>query len=46
VPNVDRYLLPIILVIVAISFVPVFLELFRMRRGGHDDERVTEPTKP
>ena len=32
VPNIDKWLLPIILVIGAVSFVPVILELLRMRR--------------
>jgi len=38
VPNIDKWLLPIILVIGAVSFVPVILELLRMRR-----ERVVVP---
>ncbi|MFH8842389.1 DedA family protein [Streptomyces sp. NPDC017868] len=33
VPNVDRYLLPVIAVIVALSLVPVALELTRSRRA-------------
>ncbi|MFD3450644.1 DedA family protein [Streptomyces sp. NPDC058691] len=33
VPNVDRYLLPIIVVIVVISLIPVGLELLRSRRA-------------
>ncbi|MFI9649497.1 DedA family protein [Streptomyces sp. NPDC052040] len=33
VPNVDRYLLPIIAVIVVVSLVPVALELMRSRRA-------------
>ncbi|MEE1815846.1 DedA family protein [Streptomyces sp. SP18ES09] len=33
VPNVDRYLLPIIAVIVAVSLIPVALELSRSRRA-------------
>jgi membrane-associated protein len=32
VPNIDHYLLPAILAIIVISFVPVGLELFRARR--------------
>jgi len=32
VPNIDRYLLPIIAVIIVVSFVPVGLELLRARR--------------
>ncbi|HTJ75708.1 MAG TPA: VTT domain-containing protein [Acidimicrobiales bacterium] len=34
VPDIDKWLLPIILVIGAVSFVPVILELLRMRREG------------
>src|SRR5215210_1025635 len=34
IPDIDRWLLPIIAVIVAVSFIPVFLEVFRMRREG------------
>ncbi|MCT6782141.1 DedA family protein [Streptomyces sp. CS7] len=37
VPNVDRYLLPIIAVIVVISLVPVALELIRSRRAHGTD---------
>lgn len=37
VPNVDRYLLPIIAVIVALSLVPVGLELLRSRRAGNTE---------
>ncbi len=33
VPNIDRYLLPIVLLIAAVSFVPVSLELLKLRRG-------------
>lgn len=40
VPSIDRYLLPVILVIVAISFVPVFLELAKMWRQGKVDAAV------
>ena len=32
IPDIDRYLLPIIGLIVAVSFVPVILEFWRMRR--------------
>lgn len=35
VPDVDRYLLPIIAVIVIVSLIPVALELLRSRRA-HD----------
>ncbi|MEA2901105.1 MAG: rane-associated protein [Actinomycetota bacterium] len=33
IPNVDRYLLPIIGVIVMVSFIPVFLEVFKAYRN-------------
>ena len=42
IPDVDRYLLPIILAIVAASFVPVFREVLRMRRAEKAAEPVTE----
>jgi membrane-associated protein len=32
IPDIDKYLLPIIALIVAVSFVPVILELWKMRR--------------
>lgn len=34
VPNVDRYLLPIVAVIVAVSLIPVASEVFRSRRAA------------
>jgi membrane-associated protein len=34
VPEIEKYLLPIVLVIGAVSFVPVILELLRMRKAG------------
>ncbi|MET7527167.1 DedA family protein [Streptomyces sp900116325] len=37
VPNVDRYLLPIIAVIVVVSLIPVGLELIRSRRAHQTD---------
>ncbi|MGW5274576.1 DedA family protein [Streptomyces sp. NPDC004044] len=37
VPNVDRYLLPIIAVIVVVSLIPVGLELIRSRRAHPTD---------
>jgi len=37
VPSIDRYLLPVILLIVAVSFVPVVLELLKLRRQGEAD---------
>ena len=39
VPDIDKWLLPIIVVIGAISFVPVILELLRMRRDGRATTR-------
>ncbi|MFE2985883.1 DedA family protein [Streptomyces sp. NPDC059262] len=38
VPNIDRYLLPIIAVIVVVSLIPVALELMRSRRTHSTDE--------
>lgn len=37
IPDIDRWLLPIILLISAVSFVPVILELLKMRREGKVD---------
>jgi membrane-associated protein len=34
IPDIDKWLLPIIVVIGAVSFVPVILELLKMRREG------------
>lgn len=46
IPDIDRWLLPIIVVIGAVSFVPVALELLRMRRTGKTAGMVvTEPTE-
>jgi len=45
IPDVDRWLLPIILVIGAISFVPVALELLKLRREGQPDS-VVVPEQP
>lgn len=42
VPNIDHWLLPIVVVIGAVSFVPVILELLRMRRDG----RVVSAVEP
>ncbi|MFC3574801.1 DedA family protein [Streptomyces yaanensis] len=36
VPNVDKYLLPMIAVIVAVSLIPLALELLRSRRAAKD----------
>jgi membrane-associated protein len=48
IPDIDRWLLPIILVISAASFVPVILELVRLRRGGGAEEvaAVVEQVEP
>jgi membrane-associated protein len=40
IPDIDRWLLPIILGISAVSFVPVFLELWKMRRQSQADRVV------
>jgi membrane-associated protein len=40
IPDIDRWLLPIILTISAVSFIPVFLELFKMRRQSQADRVV------
>lgn len=40
IPNIDRWLLPIILAISAVSFIPVILELVKMRREGQSDRVV------
>ncbi|MGI8807085.1 MAG: DedA family protein [Acidimicrobiales bacterium] len=40
IPDIDRWLLPIIGVIMAVSFIPVFLELLKMRRNGKADRVV------
>jgi membrane-associated protein len=34
IPNIDRYLLPIVAVIVVLSLIPLLLELVRARRDG------------
>ncbi len=47
VPDIEKYLLPIVLVIGAVSFVPVILELFKMRKAGRSDEdSVVEAEQP
>jgi membrane-associated protein len=35
VPNIDRYILPAVVVIVLISAIPIFVEIWRNRRGGN-----------
>ena len=39
IPNIDKYLLPIILLIVFVSGLPVVLEVLRARRGKVDNSR-------
>ena len=41
VPNVDHYLLPVIGVVVAVSLVPLAVEVLRSRRRAHT---TAEPT--
>ena len=46
VPEIEKYLLPIVLVIGAVSFIPVILELLKMRKASkEEDEPTSEPTK-
>ncbi len=40
IPDIDKWLLPIIGVIVIVSFVPVILEVLKMRREGKADDIV------
>ena len=40
IPDVDRYLLPIILLILGISFIPVFREVLKMRRASKAKARA------
>lgn len=40
VPDIERWLLPMILVIVAVSFVPVLREVLKMRSQAADRERT------
>jgi len=49
VPDIDKYLLPMVLVIGAVSFIPVILELLKMRKEGQtgpagEDEESTSPS--
>jgi membrane-associated protein len=45
IPDIDRWLLPIVLVIGAVSFIPVILELWKMRQASKAvDEPTSEPT--
>jgi membrane-associated protein len=38
IPNVDRYLLPVVAVIIVVSLIPLALELLRARRGAKRTE--------
>ena len=40
IPDIDRWLLPIIGVIVIVSFIPVFLEVFKAYRNRKPNEVV------
>ena len=50
IPNIDRYLLPAVLVIIVLSLLPVFLELRKQRNGARASstdslaDTETEPT--
>lgn len=46
VPNIEKYLLPIVLLIGAVSFVPVILELYKMHRAGKAGDGAEEETAP
>ena len=37
VPNIENYLLPIILVIIVISFSPIIYEIIKHRKGDHNE---------
>jgi membrane-associated protein len=39
IPNIDRYLLPVIALIVAVSLIPVAIELLRRRRKEPEDAK-------
>lgn len=39
VPNVDRYLLPMVALVVVLSLIPLALELLRSRRAAKADNR-------
>jgi membrane-associated protein len=40
IPDIDKWLLPIVGVIVMISFIPIFMELLKMRRAGVAERAV------
>jgi membrane-associated protein len=41
VKHIDRYLVPIILVVIVVSFIPVILEVRRSRRGSAETRART-----
>jgi membrane-associated protein len=43
IPNVDRYILPAVAVIVLLSITPILIEIIRNRRKGKDAAVPTEP---
>jgi membrane-associated protein len=46
IPNIDKYLLPIIAVIVVVSLIPLALELLRARRTGEADAAANPAGAP
>lgn len=46
IPGVDQYLLPAIAVIVILSLLPLFLELYRSRRHGRAGRHAAQPQAP
>jgi membrane-associated protein len=46
VNNVDRYLLPIIAVIILVSLIPVFVEVVRHRREARAAAETQAPAEP
>jgi membrane-associated protein len=44
--NVDKYLLPIIAVIVVLSLVPIVIEIVRDRRSARSDSRADDQDRP
>jgi membrane-associated protein len=45
IPNIDRWLLPIVIVIGAVSFIPVIMEVVKLRREPRSEDEAIEPTK-
>jgi membrane-associated protein len=46
IPNVDKYLLPIVFVILVLSLIPICLELLRARKEGKGDKPHPYPQSP